>query len=317
VELVLNLTNPSSHSAVSRLCLDAGKPVYSENPLAMSVSEAEVLVRLAEERGLHLSGAPSRLLGETAQTMWKAVRDGVIGKPLVVYAEMDDGLVHEMAYKRWAGASGAPWPYKDEFEVGCTLEHAGYAVTWLAAIFGPVASVTAFASIQILDKRTDVPLEWAAPDFTVACLRFASGVVARLTCSIIASANHAIRIFGERGILSVDDCWKSRGAVHFEPYLKVRGRLVNLPRWIRRKLPLLGGKEARRRSRGLTKVDFCLGPLDMVGAIEEGRPCRLSARFCLHITEVVLAIHHAFEHEEQYVVINSRFDPVQPMPWAR
>jgi predicted dehydrogenase len=30
VQLVLNLTNPSSHFAVSKACLEAGKHVYSE-----------------------------------------------------------------------------------------------------------------------------------------------------------------------------------------------------------------------------------------------------------------------------------------------
>ena len=69
VELVINLTNPRSHFSVSRACLEAGKHVYSEKPLAMSFSEAEELVNLAEKKGLHISSAPSRVLAETAQTM--------------------------------------------------------------------------------------------------------------------------------------------------------------------------------------------------------------------------------------------------------
>lgn len=82
--------------------------------------------------------------------------------------------------------SGAPWPYKDEFEVGCTLEHAGYYVTWLAAFFGPAKSVTSFAGCQIPDKGTDGPLEVLAPDFAVGCIEFACSVAARVTCSIVA-----------------------------------------------------------------------------------------------------------------------------------
>ena len=41
VELVINLTNPRSHFSVSKACLEAGKHVYSEKPLAMSFSEAD------------------------------------------------------------------------------------------------------------------------------------------------------------------------------------------------------------------------------------------------------------------------------------
>lgn len=316
VEIVLNLTNPRSHFSVSKTCLEANKHVYSEKPLAMSMAEAEYLVALAEEKGLYLSGAPSRLLGDTAQTMWNALRKGVIGSPLLVYAEMDDGLVHQMAYKRWIGASGAPWPYKDEFEIGCTLEHAGYVITWLVAFFGPATSVTAFASVQIPDKKTDVPLEYQAPDFTVACIQFASGVVARLTCSIIAPADHGIQVFGDQGILSVDDCWKSRAPVFLNKPLKIAGRSVERPKWMWSKIPLLGDQSLRKVSRRLKKVDFCLGPLEMVKAINENRSCRLSANFCLHVTEISLAIHEANEKGGSPIEIESSFEPVNPMPWA-
>src|SRR4051794_31321680 len=136
VELVVNLTNPRSHYDVTRLCLEAGRHVYSEKPIAMSLSEAKTLLDLAEDRGLHLTSAPCSLLGATAQTVWRGVRDGVIGTPRVVYAEMDEGMVYKMRYRRWVSASGAPWPYRDEFEVGTVVEHAGYVVSWLPAMFG-------------------------------------------------------------------------------------------------------------------------------------------------------------------------------------
>ena len=316
IEMVLNLTNPSSHFEVSRACLLSGKHVYSEKPLAMTVDDANALVNLAEQRGLKLAGAPSRLLGETAQTMWKALRDGAIGKPLVAYAEMDDGLVHRMNYKGWIGPSGAMWPYKDEFETGCTLEHAGYAVTWLTAFFGPAESVTTFASVQIPDKETDDPIEVLAPDFSVASIKYRSGVVARLTCSIIVPENHSIRIFGNEGMLHIKDCWKNRETVYLNRRRKFLGRSIALP-WPS-KVPLLGSPELAQRSRGLKKVDFCLGPLEIVGSLRENRECRLSARFCLHINELVLAIHNALAGGSAiHVKMGTTFSPIDPMPWAR
>src|SRR5206468_31742 len=143
-----------------------------------------------------------------AQTLWKAVRQGLIGPVRLVYAELDDGMVHRENYKSWISASGNPWPYKDEFEVGCTLEHAGYYVSWLAAMFGPAESVSAFASCQLPDKRTEVPLEPAhTADFSSGCIQFASGVAARITCSIIGSHDHSLRLFGDSGTLSVQEAW--------------------------------------------------------------------------------------------------------------
>jgi predicted dehydrogenase len=118
VELVVNLTNPSSHHQVSLAALMAGKHVYSEKPLAMSFQEAEQLVALAENRGLRIVSAPCTVLGEAAQTMWKALRDGRIGTPRLVYAEMDDGPIPLLDHQSWASPAGAPWPSRDEFEVG-------------------------------------------------------------------------------------------------------------------------------------------------------------------------------------------------------
>lgn len=199
VELIVNLTNPTSHFTISKFCLEAGKHVYTEKPLATSFEEAEQLVSLANRKGMCISSAPSRILAETAQTMWKAIRNNVIGKIHLIYAEMDGGLIHKLPYKKWVNEINVPWPYKDEFEVGCTLEHAGYTVSWLTAFFGPVETVTAFSSCQIPDKQTDLPLEVNPPDFSVATLKFSTGIVARLTCSWIAPADHSIRIFGDDG----------------------------------------------------------------------------------------------------------------------
>ena len=69
IEIVINLTNPSSHFEVSKACLEAGKHVYSEKPLTMEFSEAQALVELAKTKGLYLSSAPCGVLGETAQTL--------------------------------------------------------------------------------------------------------------------------------------------------------------------------------------------------------------------------------------------------------
>jgi len=321
VEIVLNLTNPESHYEISRACLEADKHVYSEKPLSMDMHEAEELVKLAEQKELRLSGAPCSVLSECAQTMWKQLRQQTIGEVRLVYAELDDGLVHRMRYRKWLSESGTPWPWKDEFEVGCTLEHAGYYVTWLVAFFGPVKSVTPFAACLVTDKETDVPLDNNAPDFSVVCMQFENGVVARLTCSIVAPHDHSLRIFGDDGILSTSECWNYGNPVMLQ-------RRTRLALWAE-KYPLLtrvmglGAKKCasvkrtdyKHRYKGTTQMDFARGVADMADAIHEKRDCRLSARFCLHVNEVVLAIERPTENGCPHE-IHSRFEPMTPMPWA-
>src|SRR5262249_54953531 len=93
VELVLNLTNPRSHYDVTRACLEGGKHVYSEKPLAMTTDDAKRLTELADQKGLYLSSAPCSVLSQTAQAMGSAIREGVIGKVRLVYANFDDGMI--------------------------------------------------------------------------------------------------------------------------------------------------------------------------------------------------------------------------------
>jgi predicted dehydrogenase len=337
VELIVNLTNPRSHFSVSKACLEAGKHVYSEKPLAMSFAEAQLLVKLAEQKGLRIASAPSRLLAETAQTFWKALREKAVGTVHAVYAEMDGGLIYRSRYKEWVNEVGMHWPYKDEFEVGCTIEHAGYPVSWLSAYFGPVDTVTAFATCQFPALQTEVGLESVPPDLTIACLKFKSGVVARLTSSWIAPNDHSIRVFGDTGVLSTDDVWAPRCPVYITRNRDIRigPKTISIP-W-KRKYPLLRppGRTLRSEARRLMlrspnaigralrarflhlrkRVDFCLGPAEVAAALREGRPCRLSPEYCLHNTEVVLAVHNSRDTGSNYKVTTS-FAPMDPLTWA-
>jgi predicted dehydrogenase len=311
VEIVLNLTNPRSHFEVTQACLNAGKHVYSEKPLAMDLSQASELVAHAQRQGLYLSSAPCSLLGETAQTIWKALRHNAIGQVRVVYAEMDEGMVFRMPYKKWKSESGAPWPYHDEFEVGTTIEHAGYVLTWLPAFFGPAISVTGFSATLVPDKQIHPPLETSAPDFAVACIRFASGVVARLTCSLLAPHDHSLRIVGDKGVIYTEDTWYYTSPVFVRRWFNVRRRHIELPR---RKYPLVK-KGTRYKYRGTQQMDFARGVSEMASAIREGRESRLSAQYSLHINEIVLATQNAMEQGGVYSMKTS-FDTVLPMPWA-
>jgi len=151
VDIVINLTNPANHYEVSKASLMAGKHVYTEKPLALTFAEAKDLVELAPQHNLYIASAPCSLLGESAQTVWKILREGEIGKVYLAYAELDDGMIHLSNPKDWKSKSGTPWPYKNEFETGCTMEHAGYYLTWLTAFFGPANVVTSFSACLIIN----------------------------------------------------------------------------------------------------------------------------------------------------------------------
>src|SRR5271166_1682210 len=208
IEMIVNLTNSSSHFEVSKACLEAGKHLYTEKPLATTFSQAQELVELASAKGLYFSSAPCNLLGEQAQTLWKALRNGEIGKVRAVYAELEDGPFHLAQSHLWRSQSDAHYDYREEFNMGVTLEHAGYYLSWLTAFFGPAKTITGFSACLWPDKpiSAEETLHITTPDFSVSCITFESGVVARLTCSLVGPYNHGKKIVGATGALSVDEC---------------------------------------------------------------------------------------------------------------
>lgn len=304
---VLNLTNPGEHHDVTRACLEAGHHVWSEKPLVLDVLEAVDLQRLADARGLQLASAPSSVLGETAQTLFHALRKGIGGTPRLVYAELDDGFIPQAPIAEWASDSGAPWPYEDEFRVGCTLEHAGYYLSWMIAVFGAVTRVVTATAEVIPDKLgvTD-----AAPDFSVATVYFERGPVLRLTCSIAAPHDHRLRVIGDEGVLEVPRAWDNDAPVRYRKRLRIRRRLLESP--IPQRVRLKGPTHSKVTRKGAAAMNFALGPLELLEAIAAGRSSRLAGAYAVHLTEVTLACQRTGVH-----TMSSRCDPMEPMPWAR
>jgi predicted dehydrogenase len=307
--LILNLTNPVSHFAITQACLAADKDVYSEKPLAMSLTEATQLYDLAVSKKLQLSSAPCSLLGEAAQTFWLALRRAEIGCPRLIYAELDDDFVPLAPFRKWITESNAPWPYEDEFKVGCTLEHAGYYLSWLIAMFGSVDKVIS-ASANLIPYKLDEGID-TAPDFSSATLYFHNGLVARLTCSIVASHDHRLRVFGDRGILEVNDGWSNDASVRIRRRILLRRKLINNP--FSKRIKISGPTHPKVKRWGAAAMNFALGPAEMIAARTEGRPCMLSSELALHLTEVTLAIQEGAGLK----TMTTNCPPVEPALWAR
>ncbi|MDG4649610.1 Gfo/Idh/MocA family oxidoreductase [Roseibacterium sp. SDUM158017] len=320
VPVVLNLTNPGAHYETTGALLRAGKHVYSEKPLAMRLDHASELAALSRETGRHLVSAPCTLLNPVAQTLWKLLREEAVGPVRLIYAEMEDGMVHRAPTAKWINEMGVAWPAEDEFRSGCTVEHAGYVLSWLCAMFGPVERLTAHSEVLVPEK---LPGErFAAPDHSVATMRFASGPVLRVTNGIYADHDHRLRIFGDDGVIDVEDPRSDRSAIRLSHYRTVRRRRF-LSRG--RKVPLIGGKETIPAYRGSQTRDFCRAIADLARAVEAGRAPYTGAEYALHLCEVTLAAHYgttgATEGSDGFdgalarmpYEVRSRFPPIPPL----
>ncbi|GCE46473.1 putative dehydrogenase [Thermosporothrix hazakensis] len=291
VDVVVNLSIHHAHAAVIRQCLEAGKDVYSEKPLALSSEEAWALVRLAEEKGRRLSCAPMTILGEAQQTLWKAIRDGLAGEVRVAYAEVNWGRIES-----W---HPAPGPF---YEVGALFDAGVYPLTIMTTIFGPARRVIGFGKVLYPDRvtQTGEPFHIETPDFVTATIEFASGAVARLTASFYVgqhSKQKGIEFHGDKGSLFIDSWQEFDAKVEYARFGEAY-----------QPLPYL-----REPYRG---IEWARGVLDIASAIEEQRPQRITGTQAAHVVDILCAIRQSYEQGTP-VELQSEFVQPEPMDWAR
>jgi predicted dehydrogenase len=299
VDLVINLTIHHAHVEVITRCLNAGKDVFSEKPIALSSEEAWELVALAREKGRRFGCAPITILGEGQQTAWKAIRDGLPGTVRVAYAEVNWGRIES-----W---HPAPGPF---YQVGPLFDVAVYPLTILTTIFGPARNVIAFSKVLYPDRVTKegVPFHIATPDFSIAAIEFANGAVARLTANFYVtfqSKQRGIEFHGDKGSLYLSDWHDFNGTVEYADFGDVYKAIPYV------KEPYVGNKQEDFHA----GVEWSRGVLDMAEAMQDNRPQRITGAQAAHVVDIICAIQAA-SREGHPVQISSEFPPPAPMEWA-
>jgi predicted dehydrogenase len=316
VEIIINLTTPESHFLVSKAAFEAGKHVYSEKPLAETYDEASALLALSRTYNRILASAPANALTPLHGAVDALIKTGAIGKPKLVYAQMEDGAVFRDAWRTWRSVSGAAWPGEHEFEIGCTLEHVVYAISWLVSLLGPVSSLTAYSALCFPDKGQSSP-EPLGPDFSVAVLNFRNGAVCRLTTGLCAPKDRSLTIMGDAGTITVDDLWDYNSHARIERAgearsltQKVAGRLqrrfgLSLGHAARPGRPVDAARSSHPKLPGFpSQIDFAAGIAAVAAAINGGPMPFMSGGMVVHTTEVALAISNAGRNASPYTVFS-------------
>jgi predicted dehydrogenase len=154
------------------------------------------------------------------------------------------------------------------------------------------------------------------PDFSVGCLNFRSGMVARLTCGLAAPRDRSLTILGDEGTLTVRDLWDSRSTVRLEqaadrrrPAVRLADRLENRFGKVLPWKPQPGRKLAYPTEPGRkslpafpSQIDFAAGIAAQAKAIAAGGPPLFSGNLALHITELALALNNARDLPQPYRV---------------
>lgn len=283
IDLVINLTVPKAHYAVSRDILSAGKHLYSEKPLALTYKEAKGLVAAADRRGLKIGGAPDTFLGAAAQAVRRLVDGNKIGAVI-------GGTAHVMGHgmEHWHPNPGFFFRQGG----GPVFDMGPYYVTTLVSLLGPVKSVAAMATRGFADRLVTAkgPMRGKRVKVTVpttlnAVLEFRSGAQVTLGASWdVWKHGHAnpIELYGTKGSLIVPDPNFFGGTIRYSDkggdYVEVdtAGDPFGAPNW----------PEASPRLANYRMV----GVADLVNAIQRDREPRCSGRLAAHVVDVMESI---------------------------
>ena len=191
IDVIVNLTVPAAHYPVSVKALKAGKHVYSEKPLVLSLKEGLALRKLAEEKGLKVGCAPDTFLGGAHQLARKTIDDGTVGT-------ITSGTAHVMNFgmEHWH-------PNPDFFYLpggGPMLDLGPYYVANLINLIGPSSSEPAAA------RLTHSPAKRSACAASTPMFCIASN--SPWACSIALSRPSAID--SRKSPFSRTSCRKSR-----------------------------------------------------------------------------------------------------------
>jgi predicted dehydrogenase len=282
IDVIVNLTIPDAHFAVTKSILEAGKHAYSEKPLVLTLAEGEQLRGLADGKGLRVGSAPDTFLGGAHQLARAKIDEGLIGDVVA-------GTCHVMSHgmEHWH-------PNPDFFfqpGAGPVLDVGPYYVTNLIQLIGPVKRVAALAtaatptrtiSTQCPRKGEKIPVE--TPTNIHALLDFASGATITLSASwdVWAHRHANMELYGKEGSLFVPDPNFFGGTVEHAGH---DGKIAPLAEWDHPFGIANEGQPARARANYRTA-----GLADMAQAIVEDRPHRCSLGLAVHAVDVMTSI---------------------------
>ncbi len=269
-DAVINLTPIQLHHETTLACLEAGKHVYTEKPVASTVSDAAELAQLASERDLVLVCAPSVVLFPQVRRAQALLDEGHLG---AVHTARAQAL---MGVPPWPGFTSDPTPYFAE-GAGPALDMGVYPLHILTALLGPVRRVAAMVGQAMTGFTVDdgplagrrVPVE--VPDNWHLLLDFGGQTFATLTANSCVQDSRApwVEVYG------------LEGTVALHPFD------VSAPVELMRTGE--DWQELDVRTPGARQIgpDHHLGIEHLVDCIQDGRSPTLSVDHAIHVLEVI------------------------------
>ncbi|MGO3884678.1 MAG: Gfo/Idh/MocA family oxidoreductase [Mycetocola sp.] len=179
-----------THTDIVVAAAAAGKAVFVEKPMALTLEDADRAIAAARSAGVVLQTGFNRRISTDFAAAKKLISDGAIGTPQLLRSlTRDPGLANPAAVK--------PWVVFTE-----TLIHDFDTLNWFNAGARPV-SVYAVADALVAPDYKDRGLL----DTAVVTIRYDNGAIATAEANFSAAYGYDVRgeVFGSAGMVTVGD----------------------------------------------------------------------------------------------------------------
>ncbi|WP_349371711.1 Gfo/Idh/MocA family oxidoreductase [Salinarimonas sp.] len=204
VDLVAITTPNKLHREIALAAFAAGKHVYCEKPLGLTLAEAEEMATAAAAAGVVTQVGYNYLKNPAFLHAERLVSEGAIGRVLQFRGVVDEDYMADPAL---------PWSWRcraQEAGLGALGDMGCHLVSLAQALCGPIRSLcadmqTAYATRPMPDGAGEGPVE--NEDIATALVRFESGVSGMLTTSRVAwgrKGRLAFEIHGSAGMIAFD-----------------------------------------------------------------------------------------------------------------
>ena len=189
---IVTVCTPSGlHAAQGALAARANKHVITEKPMAITLGQADELVKACDDAGVFLFVVKQNRLNPPIQLLRRAVDKGRFGRIFLANTTV-----------RWQRPQdyydAAPWRGTWEFDGGAIMNQASHYVDLIQWLVGPVESVMAKTATQA--RRIE------AEDSGVALLKFRSGALGVIEVNVLTYPRNlegSITILGEKGSVKI------------------------------------------------------------------------------------------------------------------
>lgn len=200
IDAVYIATPHTGHAEWAIKAIRAGKNVLVEKPIALSAYDADAIFHEAKKVGVFAGEAYMYRLHPQTAKLLELVKARAVGDIRIIRSSFGFNMGSFRADHRL---------FANETAGGGILDVGGYPVSMVRMIAGavdgkPFAEPEKVAGAAHLGQSgVD---EWAS-----AVLKFPNGIVAEVSCSIMAAQDNVLRIIGSDGRIEVRDFWFAAG----------------------------------------------------------------------------------------------------------